>query len=352
MKNPFEETIVSVADAVAVEVRDDWISNAQSTKPLDASGKKAVLSTIRALYEQLKWKVLPDSRMVFVPSPFVLVVAAGLSTVYWTSRKTTRSIPRTRTDDVVLRNFRKYLPNGVGNTVQFNVYDPVARSCCLLRTMIEIPLDVGIKLVADVLESDGPMVEVLNNSVGSSAVRAAVLEACRGCTDDGFLSYAPKDTVDDLGLEELVDKIGKTMDAVRLGNLAGGVLAAVDYLVRQEIAVNDVLLLRFMEMGILTGPWVMHPEFCIVSERPEVLSVNEDGQLHSEEGPACRWRDGTRIYSLRGVHVGSKVVEDPEAMTVSHLEKMSADQRDVCFDLAPKREQVIFAIHDMEDKER
>lgn len=352
--NSASANVVVAEDAVAVTVRDDWISNAQSTKPLDSFGREAVLKTIRELYRLSKWKVPPDLRMVFVPSPLVLVVAAGLSTVYWASRKTTRTIPRATKDDDLLRSFRKYAPNDVGNALQFEVYEPVARCCRKLMSMIKVPVDVGIGLVGDAIEAGGPMASVLTSGVGSSAsrsvVRAAVLDACRSSTGDDFFDYNPKDVVDDLGLEEIVDKIGKTMDAVQLGNLSGGVLAAIDYLVRRDVVVRDNLLL-LMEMGSLAGPWVMHPEFCIVCDRPEVLNVNENGQLHSEKGPACRWRDGTRIYSLRGVHVGSKVVEAPESMTVSHLEKMSTEQRNACFDLAPKREQVIFAIHDMEDEE-
>lgn len=50
----------------------------------------------------------------------------------------------------------------------------------------------------------------------------------------------------------------------------------------------------------------MHEEFCIVSDFPETLKVNERNQPHCANGPSHRWRDGFEIYHLNGVRMTEK----------------------------------------------
>jgi hypothetical protein len=45
----------------------------------------------------------------------------------------------------------------------------------------------------------------------------------------------------------------------------------------------------------------MHEEFCIVSDFPEILKIDERNRPHNEHGPSHRWRDGFEIYHLHGV---------------------------------------------------
>ena len=65
--------------------------------------------------------------------------------------------------------------------------------------------------------------------------------------------------------------------------------------------------------AIHSGPRWMHKEFCIISDRPEVLTVNERNQPHNSNGPFCKWRDGTALYSMNGVRVPAWTVETPIA---------------------------------------
>jgi hypothetical protein len=59
------------------------------------------------------------------------------------------------------------------------------------------------------------------------------------------------------------------------------------------------------------GPRIMHSEFCIVSDRPEILLVDAQNRPHCETGPFCRWRDGSGLYALNGIRVPMWVVETP-----------------------------------------
>ena len=57
---------------------------------------------------------------------------------------------------------------------------------------------------------------------------------------------------------------------------------------------------------------VMHRDFCIVSDFPEILKVDENNQPHCENGPSHRWRDGWSLYHWHGVRVPSQWIEDKE----------------------------------------
>ena len=58
-----------------------------------------------------------------------------------------------------------------------------------------------------------------------------------------------------------------------------------------------------------SGPRIMHPEFCMISDRPEILTVNAANQPHSFDGPFCKWRDGSAIYAINGVNVPAWICE-------------------------------------------
>ncbi len=48
---------------------------------------------------------------------------------------------------------------------------------------------------------------------------------------------------------------------------------------------------------------IVHEEFCIISDRPEILTVDEENRPHGENEPFCRWSDGTAIYAWHGTYV-------------------------------------------------
>src|SRR5262249_39508336 len=69
-----------------------------------------------------------------------------------------------------------------------------------------------------------------------------------------------------------------------------------------------------------SGPRVMHPEFCMISDRPEVLLIDDQNRPHCTTGPFCRWRDGSSLYAIHGVRVPAWVVEHPELITVKKIQ--------------------------------
>jgi len=64
---------------------------------------------------------------------------------------------------------------------------------------------------------------------------------------------------------------------------------------------------HYENAAIHGGPRIMHAEFCMISDRPEILTVDEQIRPHNDTGPFCRWRDGTALYSIHGVRVPAYV---------------------------------------------
>lgn len=61
--------------------------------------------------------------------------------------------------------------------------------------------------------------------------------------------------------------------------------------------------------------WWAHEKFVIVSNRPVAIHTNDQGRLHSVDGPAIHWKDGFEIFSWNGITVPREIIMDPESYT-------------------------------------
>ena len=59
---------------------------------------------------------------------------------------------------------------------------------------------------------------------------------------------------------------------------------------------------------------VMHEDFCIVSDFPEILKVDEQNRPHCENGPSHRWRDGWELYYWHGVRIPNNWIKDKSSL--------------------------------------
>lgn len=69
-----------------------------------------------------------------------------------------------------------------------------------------------------------------------------------------------------------------------------------------------------------SGPRMVHADFCMISDRPERLLTDERGRPHCDDGPFCRWRDGTGLYAVHGVRVPWWIIEHPDQITCAVIE--------------------------------
>jgi len=76
----------------------------------------------------------------------------------------------------------------------------------------------------------------------------------------------------------------------------------------------------YEKLAELSGPRVIHKDFCIVSDRPTSLTVNPQNRPHNDKAPFCEWSDGSALYSVNGVRVPAFVVSKSETITVAMIE--------------------------------
>jgi hypothetical protein len=88
---------------------------------------------------------------------------------------------------------------------------------------------------------------------------------------------------------------------------------------------------KHYENAAIHGSWrYMHPKFCIVSDRPEFIKIDESRRPHCESGPSHQWRDGWKLYHWHGVAVPPHWIEgrpnlDPnEVIKTANVEQRAA----------------------------
>jgi len=62
----------------------------------------------------------------------------------------------------------------------------------------------------------------------------------------------------------------------------------------------------------------------LASERPVLLTLDGDGRLHNEKGPALVYRDGFAVYALNGVRVPARIATHPASITLDEIRRASA----------------------------
>ncbi|MFW6219848.1 MAG: DUF6745 domain-containing protein [bacterium] len=70
-----------------------------------------------------------------------------------------------------------------------------------------------------------------------------------------------------------------------------------------------------------SGFHYVYDKFAIICDRPEKISLNENGEVHCEDGPAIRYRDGFEIYAINGHIVPKIIVMNPEQITKEMIQK-------------------------------
>lgn len=78
-----------------------------------------------------------------------------------------------------------------------------------------------------------------------------------------------------------------------------------------KLAIDYTKFDSYEQLCLHSGPRIMHEKFCMISDRPRKLTVDERNRPHCSTGPFCEWGDGAALYALHGVRVPMWVVETP-----------------------------------------
>jgi len=323
-----------------VELVKEWIGLSRLTLPLNEEDLGSARQLVHSLYEARNWPKIDDSRVVLSPSPLATILAAGVAALAWGNKKHCQPLEKRRSDDQVKNDLircsrtKSFLNAG-------QVYDQVRICMSWSKLLVAVPVVIAADVFGYLFKSEHSVCETVSNLLTES-VAVPTVELFEACSGGDMTSRPVRSMCEEVGSGLSLDLLDNMLESVQLGNLSPALPAFVDYLARHESHLPANILLE-SELARFTGPWVMHPKFCVLTARPSELHLNREGLLHSERGPACRWRDGTRIYALKNVQTKSSFVDRPDDETADSLKRLPTSQRRVCIPRLPKAEQVVLA---------
>jgi hypothetical protein len=242
------------------EWRDRWIANALSTEPMTDEDRRACTEAVYGMYAAAK--LPPPKHVVFVPSPFVLAFAGGFSAARWYMEK--------------------------NKTTHVATY-------VATRDATYVATRVATRDATDVATRDADYSNwyVVNGDM-------------RKCAADLF--------VGDFGLA----CAAQTWRMWAGGNQWSAFDSYLSFF--QDVAQLPLDYSAYSHWRVLaerSGPRIVHPDFCMISDRPTVLNL-DGNRPHCEDGPFCRWSDGSELYSWRGVRLPARWIR--ERATISPAE--------------------------------
>ena len=338
---------------------DKWIAKAMSTEPAD---REKIVRGVKGMYAAAKLK---EPRVVIVPSPLVMAQAYGIAAGVWWIRKNpgkvfatidaTRAVTSAATD-AATRAATDAVTYAVTDAATYAVtsaatddatYDATndatsaatraatyaVTSAATDDATYDATRDATIAATRDVTRD---VTYDATNDATSAATRAATDDATSAATDDATYdatrdaTRAATSDVTDIytifanGNNDIASFFKS--NAKRWSNVyQGGNMWAsyICYLTSFRdlgyLNLKEYEVLKHYEDAAEGGFRVMHEEFCLVCDTPEILKKDENNQAHCDDGPSHRWRDGWSLYHIHGVRVTAQIVMRPETLTVEQI---------------------------------
>ena len=265
------------------EYRDRWIGNAMRTAPMTDDERDLCRAAVGEMY-RLAGREAP--RVVFVASPIVAAMAAGCAAWIWRGRTSAATLAAT---------------------------SAATRAATLTAT--DAATDTTTHAAT----------RAATRAATDAATHAATFDATSDATSDA--TYAA-----DLSRWYVAPDVRAITHAI--GGDGGTQCAAWSHRMRQggnqwaswpaaaewyrEVAQLPIDWSAWMPWATLaehSGPRYVHEKFCIISDFPEILKVDNANRPHCATGPFCRWRDGFALYAWHGIRVPAWIIEQPERIT-------------------------------------
>ena len=264
------------------EITKKWIKIAFRTDPIN---KEKITDAIYRLYESAGLKC---PRVVIVPSPFIGKLASGIAAAVWYIRKNgathdstyaaTRAATRAATDDAT-------------DAATYAATDAATDDATSAATR----------------DATYAATDAATDAATSAATDAATYAATSAATDadvkKNWLNYLIKFFTPN-EVDFTIKCISSSWKLYQGGNMWA-------YFMPYAEAMRDVIGLTGLDCWKKYQSWedssreggfrFMHKKFCIVSDFPEKLTIDDKNRPHNEHGPSHRWRDGFEIYSIHGV---------------------------------------------------
>jgi hypothetical protein len=329
-----------------------WIANAMSTKAMDDADRSAMRVAVRGLYEAAGLTPPPDHRIVFVPSPLVLRFAGGFAAWVWHTRKygadatalaTKRATDRAitdaaydatdratyqataqatyqATDDATYQATDQSTAQATDDATDEAIAQAIAQATARATDRAtadatdEAAADAAYRAIDDATDQATYQATAQVTADATSRATDQATYQATGATDDdcwyygvGNMSRVARCFGDPVPMMHCAKLAYRMWSG---GNQWSGWVAFLSFFRHvARLPIDYSKWQHYEAAAIHGGPRIMHAEFCIISDRPEVLTVDGENRPHNDSGPFCRWRDGFSLYALHGVRVPRWLVE-------------------------------------------
>lgn len=249
---------------------DKWIANALSTAPMTQEDREICTKATRGMYRSAKLK---EPRVVFVSSPIVGAFASGFAAAIAYRRK--KGIP--------------------------DEFDLTGAPSEVVRATLE--------------------------AVGSADLLAKIPSSNRPTKkkkpDTSKWYVLPEDYKADaqvLGIGKFgLECAARSWGFRQGGNQWSGWSAYLSFF-RHVVRLGESHGVDFSKwadwetLSERSGVRYVHEDFCMISDRPRVLKVDDRNRPHCPDGPYCEWSDGFALYAFRGTRVPAKWILDKASL--------------------------------------
>ncbi len=296
---------------------DRWIKNAMSTTAMTEEDRVICIDAVKRLYREAKLEPPPDHRIIFVSSPFVMRFAAGFAAWIWYLRKNNAA-----TDDATDAATRAATYDAT-RAATYAATRAATRAATYAATYDATRDATRAATRAATDAATYAATRAATDAATDAATYDATYAATRAATDAADQSnwYVFRGDMVRLAEELGVGKAGlkcayNAYNFWQGGNQWSGwdaFLSFFRHIVKLDI--NYTAYDAWETLSLHSGPRCIHAEFCIISDRPELLQVDGENRPHNADGPFCRWRDGTALYSFHGVRTPAWIINHPERLT-------------------------------------
>lgn len=342
---------------------DAWIQHSTRTGPIDPN---EIIPAIKHLYSLLQLK---EPQVVIVPSPLATAIAGSFAAAIWHARKAgqlgdtnvnaiAHSVAEHATlssdiNDSVVHTACCQVEDTMNDATRREISELISSS--LSRARVDL---FGYSYREPRDAADGAPAAV-DNAV-RKAIHAALADSyldCAGRTSSNAIdkapglkaSHAPFDIFSCGPSAKAPAKDAFRSMSTRLAEaFSGGEKALRDLMIafsnygfsmmngrRITLGIDQLLeackesaalppALReqyqvWQKIQISGAEVLMHEAFCIVSDFPEFVRLDDGNRPHCEDGPSVSWRDGSALYDWHGVRVTRQIIEAPHTLSVSQI---------------------------------
>lgn len=331
--------------------RDRWIKNALSTEAMTDNDRRLATDAITAIYADVK---LSPPRIAFVSSPIVGRSVAGFAAARF-------PVERTETPYELRMNAWQHPLGNLLRTTNHETWNRTEgnqdnSTWSALSGRLEPWLLLAVKRVISGEAWKSAQDATADNASWDAAwgaadgeIRAAAIaamwKAMSTVTGNGTVSATQDAIQSEIGnMVTLADHfgigaaglqgVGKADRMIQGGNLCSGGVSFLSFF--QDVIGLNIDYSKFTPWRTLaevSGPRWVHEKFCIISDRPELLLLDDQRRPHAERGPFCRWRDGFEIYAWHGTTVPAAWLSGKKPSAAEALRLPNTEQRRAAFEI-------------------